>query len=158
MAIDYNHQFMKFPKQPHAKTAPEPAPRKLPFRKPAGPTAKARAKKRSKAMRAAMKDTRILRRRQTYGDEPKARCFFVPLAPAWCKGWMQDPHEIVPVGAGGKRVSANRVGVCRPCHDHVQGQVGGNDLAVEWRGKADGLPPNADEPGNCWPAWNRGKS
>lgn len=67
-----------------------------------------------------------------------------------CTGVAIDPHELIPVGAGGKRVSENRVGVCRCCHNEAQGRVGGLRLRFHW---ASGRP-NADIPGNVMPWWD----
>jgi len=115
-------------------------------RKPKGPTAKARAKKRTATMAVAATD------RQRVFERQQHTCFAVGVSKV-CRRRVQDPHELVPVGAGGKRVSRNRVGLCRPCHDAAQGKVGGNVLIFDWVGKADGQPPNADQLGNVTVKW-----
>lgn len=72
-----------------------------------------------------------------------------------CTRLMEDPHELIPVGAGGRRTSRNRVGLCRRCHDEAQGRVGGNRLVFDWPGKAEGVRPNADQPGNVRCFWKK---
>jgi hypothetical protein len=80
------------------------------------------------------------------------RCIALLVSPV-CTGLAVDPHELIPVGRGGKRVSSNRVGICRACHDAAQGRVGGNRLIFEWTGMADGAAPNADQSGNVTCRW-----
>lgn len=70
-----------------------------------------------------------------------------------CTFFMDDPHELIPVGVGGPRESWNRVGLCRADHREAQGRVGGNRLLFDWVGKDDGLQPNADQPGNVTCRW-----
>lgn len=135
MPIDYSQ--LAFP-----KVKPKAAPAK-----PAkGPVARDRAKRNRKAAAVAGTDRERVRQRQ------RGRCFAEGISPV-CTGLMQDPHELIPVGAGGKRESRNRVGLCRKCHDEAQGRVGGNRLVFTWRGQRDGKPPNADEPGNVGCRW-----
>lgn len=105
---------------------------------------------------------RARRRRQLFADAADDRevvylrqgyvCFAFRVSPV-CTGRVQDPHELIPVGAGGPRESWNRVGTCRACHRAAQGRVGGNRLVYDWPGKADGRPPNADVPGNVTCSW-----
>lgn len=115
-------------------------------RKKPGPEAKRRAKKRRLHMKVAAVDRTKVFRRQS------GVCYARDVSPV-CTGVVQDPHELIPVGRGGKRVSSNRVGVCRVCHDEAQGRVGGNRLIFEWPGQDEGQPPNADEPGNVTARW-----
>lgn len=115
-------------------------------KKKPGPTARRRKAKRRLHMKVAAVDrTKVFRRQGGV-------CYARAVSPV-CTGTVQDPHELVPVGRGGKRVSSNRVGVCRVCHDEAQGRVGGNRLIFEWPGMDEGQPPNADEPGNVTVRW-----
>jgi hypothetical protein len=77
------------------------------------------------------------------------RCAGLGINPT-CTGVAVDPHELVPVGAGGKRISQNRVGLCRACHRETQGRVGGLRLRFFWGWSA----PNADRVGNVLPWWD----
>ena len=117
-----------------------------PGRKPKGPVARARAAKKRKGQAVANQD-----RGRVFG-RTGGWCFTRHVSPV-CQGRAVDPHELIPVGAGGKRESWNRVPLCRACHDETQGRVGGNRLVFDWPGKADGRPPNADEAGNVKAAW-----
>lgn len=137
--IDYRHLdgVLAFPKKGPAKPPTKPT---------KGPVARDRAKRNRKAAAVAISDREKVRRRQ------QGRCFAEGISPV-CTGLMQDPHELIPVGAGGKRESRNRVGLCRVDHDEAQGRVGGNRLVFTWRGQRDGKPPNADEPGNVGCYW-----
>lgn len=115
-------------------------------RKPKGPEARRRARKRRLHMKVAAIDrTKVFRRQGGV-------CYARAVSPV-CTGAVQDPHELIPVGRGGKRVSTNRVGVCRACHDAAQGRVGGNLLIFEWPGMDEGQAPNADEQGNVTVRW-----
>lgn len=143
MGIDYS--LLAFPK----KGAPKPVvakPAAVPAKKPKGPVARARATKKRKAQAVAAKD-----RGKVFG-RTGGWCFARHVSPV-CQGRAVDPHELIPVGAGGPRESWNRVPLCRRDHDEAQGRVGGNRLVFEWPGKADGKPPNADEPGNVTATW-----
>jgi 5-methylcytosine-specific restriction endonuclease McrA len=82
-------------------------------------------------------------------------CFAAQVSPV-CRQKLQDPHELIPVGRGGKRESWNRVGLCRPCHRAAQGRVGGIRLLFDWDGRAEGRLPNADKPGNVRCRWKDG--
>jgi 5-methylcytosine-specific restriction endonuclease McrA len=79
-------------------------------------------------------------------------CFAQGVSPV-CIGRCEDPHEIVPRGAGGVKSLANTVGVCRPCHNAAQGRVGGNRLIFDWTGRAEGQPPQANKRGQVWCWW-----
>lgn len=115
-------------------------------RKKPGPEARRRARKRRLHMKVAAIDrTKVFKRQGGV-------CYARGVSPV-CTFTVQDPHELVPVGRGGKRVSSNRVGVCRVCHDEAQGRVGGNRLIFEWPGHDEGQPPNADEQGNVTVRW-----
>lgn len=105
-----------------------------------------RASRRRAMLKAAAADRELVRERQ------RGLCFAWGVAPG-CQQWMHDPHELIPVGAGGPRISSNRVGVCRSCHREAQGRVGGNRLTFEWPCKADGRLPNADLPGFVTAVW-----
>lgn len=146
MGIDYS--LFKF-----GKVAKKAAPSVKPVKQKAAPLAK--TGKTPKDLRAARN-----RKAQTVANRDRGRvfgrtggwCFTRHVSPI-CQGRAVDPHELIPVGAGGKRESWNRVPLCRACHDETQGRVGGNRLVFEWPGKADGRPPNADEPGNVQATW-----
>ncbi len=90
-------------------------------------------------------------------DRQRQICFAQGISPV-CTGKPDDPHELIPRGAGGRKSLTNTVGVCRPCHDAAQGRVGGNLLVFDWKGKADGRPPRADIPGNVSCRWKRIRS
>jgi hypothetical protein len=71
------------------------------------------------------------------------KCVASGICPT-CTGWAMDPHELIPVGAGGERASYNRVPICRTCHQEAQGRVGGIRLLFDWRGRHEGQAPTAD--------------
>lgn len=146
MGIDYS--LLAFPKKGAPKPVAKPAvPAKVaPAKKPKGPVARDRAARKRKAQAVAAKD-----RGRVFG-RTGGWCFARHVSPV-CQGRAVDPHELIPVGAGGPRESWNRVPLCRACHDAGQGRVGGNLLIFDWPGKADGKPPNADEPGNVTVTW-----
>lgn len=125
--------------------APATPPARPPRRKAKG-TAKRRAKKRTRTLAVAADDRQVVFTRQHH------TCFAVLVSPV-CTRTVQDPHELVPVGVGGKRVSRNRVGLCRADHQEAQGRVGGNRLVFDWPGKDAGEPPNADVLGNVTVTW-----
>jgi hypothetical protein len=117
----------------------------LAFPKPGDTPSRARKKRKGQAQREAAKDkARVFAR--SYGA-----CVGVHVSPV-CQRVAVHPHEIVPVGAGGRRISRNRVGICAACHREVQGRVGGNRLIIRWPGDTDGVPVNADL-GNVWCEW-----
>lgn len=118
-------------------------------RKAPGPVSRARKKKRRQTMVVAALDRGKVFRRQA------GVCYAAGVSPV-CTGRVQDPHELIPVGAGGPRISSNRVGVCRACHKAAQGRVGGNLLKFDWPGQVDGQPPNADQAGNVTCRWDKG--
>lgn len=65
-----------------------------------------------------------------------------------------DRHEIIPLGVGGKVTPENCVFTCRPDHDAAHGEpFKGRRLEWDWTGKAEELPPNAEEPGHVWAVW-----
>lgn len=122
----------------------------LPKSKPKGKAAPKRipqqSAKQRKKQAAANDDREVVFKRQG------RICFAANISPV-CQGRAVDPHELIPVGLGGPRVSWNRVGICRACHRAAQGSVGGNRLIFTWKGQAQGEKPNADVPGNVTCYW-----
>lgn len=108
---------------------------------------KRRARRRRAAMAAAAvdRDTRVMNR---YGG----RCIAHGISPV-CQGRAVDPHELVSVGAGGKREAYNRVPICRVDHREAQGRVGGARLKFDWAGRNEGRPPMADVRGMTKVTW-----
>lgn len=80
------------------------------------------------------------------------RCSAEGVSPV-CTGRARDPHELIPRGAGGEVSLENTVPICRECHHEANGKVGGNRLTYEWPGRADGVKPRADIPGNVRAVW-----
>lgn len=145
MPIDYS--LLKFSKVPaKVKPAPVKPAKAAPAKKPKGPVARDRAARKRKGQQVANQD-----RGRVFG-RTGGWCFARHVSPV-CQGRAVDPHELIPVGAGGPRESWNRVGLCRACHDEAQGRVGGNRLIFTWPGKADGGRPNADVAGNVTCEW-----
>lgn len=114
-----------------------------------------RAARRRKLLAVAADDRAVVFKRDTPRGEWRPRCVGWRINPG-CKYYATDPHELIPVGRGGKRESWNRVSVCRCCHREAQGRVGGLRLIFDWPGKADGAKPNADQPGNVTCYWRKG--
>ncbi len=126
MAIDYSG--FAFPKTGHTPK-----------------TLRAKRRRTSLAAAAVDRDARVINR---HGG----RCVGLGVNPT-CQGKATEPHELIPVGAGGPRESWNRVPVCRACHNEAQGRVGGNRLKFSWPGIRAGGLPNADKPGNVRVWW-----
>lgn len=83
------------------------------------------------------------------------RCKAFGISPI-CHGWAIDRHEVVPLGVGGLVTPENCVASCRACHDAAHGEPGvGRRLWYEWSGKAEGVPPNAEEPSQVWAVWRQ---
>lgn len=104
-----------------------------------------RAARRRAALKAAGKDRDGIVFRRDGG-----RCAGWGVNPH-CSGQAVDPHELIPVGIGGQRISSNRVGLCRSCHRETQGRVGGLRLRFFWAWPG---PPNADMVGSVLPWWD----
>lgn len=108
---------------------------------------RSRARRRRAALKAAAddRDQRVMGR---YGG----RCIAYGISPV-CEGRAVDPHELIPVGAGGKREADNRVPICRADHQECQGRVGGNRLTFDWGGRVNGAPPLATVLGSVLVGW-----
>lgn len=98
-----------------------------------------RAKKRAKrAVRRSVKDHVFDRELKRFGG-----CICRNVSPI-CTVTIEDRHEVVPIGAGGKVTIQNAVGVCRADHDAAHGEPGvGRRIEFTW----EGPEPDAE-------AWN----
>jgi hypothetical protein len=126
----------------------------IPKVRPVGPVKAPKGKRPAQVARRA-KQRKTLKARRSVKDHVFERdgkrfggCVCRHVSPI-CTVTIDDRHEIIPVGKGGKVTIRNAVGVCRADHDAAHGEPGaGRRIEFTW----DGPEPDA-EAGNYRVHW-----